>query len=535
MIVVSVLAVVSVLVIAAGLTGVLRRSTGDPSATATPGQDAEATAENAYSDRFVVTYSEGTPAANAIGSVEAYGTNIIDSLPAGDKQALTAAAGEISVEVESVTAHSLGTVGVVLSERLTPDQVEEFISALGAADGVEAVEPEVHMTTLDDNVPNDEYFSYQWDMTSGSHGINATNAWSQSTGEGVTVAVIDTGILAAHPDLEGRLLPGYDFVSDSWIARDNDGRDADPSDEGDNVEANACYQGSEATNSSWHGTHVAGIIAANANNRIGVAGVAPGAAIVPVRAMGRCGGAGTDIIDSITWASGGHVNGVPDNPNPARIINVSLGGDGTCPAYTQNAIDAAVERGSIIVAAAGNSDQDVSGVTPAGCKNVITVGSTSSSGSRASYSNYGAGVSVSAPGGDVASGGVLSAVDTSTTTPEGSGYALMVGTSQASPHVAGTVALLLAIDPSLTGDKATTLLQDTAAPVSDCDRDGCGSGIVDAAAATQRAKQDKGDTGGDAGAEPAPEPEPSPEPSDPIGRLLDSLRGVRSPTTETTE
>ena len=262
MIVVSVLAVVSVLVIAAGLTGVLRRSTGDPSATATPGQDAEATAENAYSDRFVVTYSEGTPAANAIGSVEAYGTNIIDSLPAGDKQALTAAAGEISVEVESVTAHSLGTVGVVLSERLTPDQVEEFISALGAADGVEAVEPEVHMTTLDDNVPNDEYFSYQWDMTSGSHGINATNAWSQSTGEGVTVAVIDTGILAAHPDLEGRLLPGYDFVSDSWIARDNDGRDADPSDEGDNVEANACYQGSEATNSSWHGTHVAGIIAA---------------------------------------------------------------------------------------------------------------------------------------------------------------------------------------------------------------------------------------------------------------------------------
>ena len=111
----------------------------------------------------------------------------------------------------------------------------------------------------------------------------------------------------------------------------------------------------------------------------------------------------------------------------------------------------------------------------------------------------------------------------------------MVGTSQASPHVAGTVALLLAIDPSLTGDKATTLLQDTAAPVSDCDRDGCGSGIVDAAAATQRAKQDKDDAGGDAGAEPAPEPEPSPEPSDPIGRLLDSLRGVRSPTTETTE
>ena len=206
----------------------------------------------------------------------------------------------------------------------------------------------------------------------------------------VSVAVVDSGVEDTHPDLEGRV---------------------------DTARSVKCSVNGVATQemNGWrdefyHGTHVAGIIAANANNRIGVAGVAPGAAIVPVRAMGRCGGAGTDIIDSITWASGGHVNGVPDNPNPARIINVSLGGDGTCPAYTQNAIDAAVEHGSIIVAAAGNSDQDVSGVTPAGCKNVITVGSTSSSGSRASYSNYGAGVSVSAPGGDVASGGVLSAV-----------------------------------------------------------------------------------------------------------------------------
>lgn len=166
------------------------------------------------SDRFIISYAENSAAGKVIASAKAYGENVLNSLPAKDKEALTAAAGKFSVKLESVTAHAMSTAAVKLSDKLTVDQVKEFISTLEAADGIEAVEPDLHVTALgntstqDSNVPNDPYFSEQWDMTSGSYGINATNAWSQSTGKGVTVAVIDNGVLTDHPDLEGQLLPG---------------------------------------------------------------------------------------------------------------------------------------------------------------------------------------------------------------------------------------------------------------------------------------------------------------------------------------
>ncbi|MFC2359255.1 MAG: S8 family peptidase [Actinomyces dentalis] len=486
----------------AALTGVFRHDDD----VLTTDQGAATAAANTSSNRFVVTYSDGSQAASVIESAQAYGTNIIDSLPEKDRQALTAAAGKFSVTVESVTAHSLGMAGISLSESLTADQVKEFITTLGAADGIEAVETDLHMTALGDTVPetpNDKYFSRQWGLTSDSHGINATGAWSRSTGKDVTVAVIDSGILPAHPDLENNLLPGYDFISDPWISRDDDGRDADPSDNGDSADADICYQGSEARPSSWHGSHVAGIIAASTNNERGVAGVAPNARILPVRALGRCGGTSTDIIDALTWASGGHVNGVPDNDNPAQVINMSLGGTGTCPAFYQKAIDAAVERGSLIVTAAGNEDVDAGGVAPAGCQNVITVGATSSTGARSFYSNYGSVVDVSAPGGDPnTDDGIASTVDRSETTPQEPAYGYMMGTSQAAPHVAGTIALLRAIKPTLTTEEATALLQNTSTPLSNCDRDSCGTGIINATAAVDElAKQ---------GADPGPDPNPSP-------------------------
>ena len=185
-------------------------------------------------------------AASVIAAAQSYGTNIIDSLPEQDRQALIAAASRFSVTIESVTAHSLGMAGISLSKELTADQVKEFITALGAADGIEAVETDLRMTVLDDTVPetpNDRYFSRQWGLTSDSYSINATGAWSQSTGKDVTVAVIDSGILPTHPDLKDNLLPGYDFISDPWMSRDNDGRDADPSDDGDSTDADICYQG----------------------------------------------------------------------------------------------------------------------------------------------------------------------------------------------------------------------------------------------------------------------------------------------------
>lgn len=486
----------------AALTGVFRHDDD----VLTPKQDAAPAAANTSSNRFVVTYSDGSPAASVIKSAQAYGTNIIDSLPEEDRQALVAAAGKFSVTIESVTAHSLGMAGISLSENLTADQVKEFITTLGAADGIEAVETDLHMTALGDTVPetpNDKYFSRQWSLTSDSYSINATGAWSRSTGQDVTVAVIDSGVLSTHPDLENNLLPGYDFISDPWISRDDDGRDADPSDNGDSADADVCSQGSEARPSSWHGSHVAGIIAASTNNERGVAGVAPNARILPVRALGRCGGTSTDIIDALTWASGGHVNGVPDNDNPAQVINMSLGGTGTCPAFYQKAIDAAVERGSIIVAAAGNEDVDAGGVAPAGCQNVITVGATGSTGARSFYSNYGSVVDVSAPGGDPnTDDGIASTVDRSETTPQEPAYGYMMGTSQAAPHVAGTIALLRAIKPSLTTEEATTLLQSTSTPLSNCDRDSCGTGIINATAAVDELAEQ--------GADPGPDPNPSP-------------------------
>ena len=504
---------VSVVVVAlaavgiAALTGLFRH---DDSDALTPKRDAVTAAANTSSNRFVITYSDGSPAASAIESAQAYGTNIIDSLPEQDRQALTAAASKFSVTIESVTAHAMGMAGISLSKDLTADQVKEFITSLGAADGIETVETDLRMTVLDDTVPetpNDKYFSYQWGLTSDSYGINATGAWSRSTGKDITVAVIDSGILSAHPDLENNLLPGYDFISDPWISRDDDGRDADPSDNGDGADADVCSQGSEAQPSSWHGSHVAGIIAASTNNERGVAGIAPNARILPVRALGRCGGTSTDIIDALTWASGGHVNGVPDNDNPAQVINMSLGGEGVCPAFYQKAIDAAVERGSIIVAAAGNEDVDASGVAPAGCQNVITVGATGATGARSFYSNYGSVVDVSAPGGDPnTDDGIASTVDKSETSPEEPAYGYMMGTSQAAPHVSGTLALLRAIDPALTTEEATTLLQNPSTPLSNCDRDSCGTGIINATAAVDELVS--------RGTDPGPDPSPSPGTND---------------------
>ena len=485
--IVSTIAVVSI--IAAGLvyTGVF----GNRSSSA---KASSSTAANEPSDRFIVSYAENSAAAKVIASAKAYGENVLESLPSEDRQTLDNAAGKFSVKVENVTAHSLSTAGVKLSDKLTVNQVKEFISTLEAANGIESVEPDMHMTAVDNassedsNVPDDQYFSKQWDMTSGSYGVNATNAWSQSTGKGVTVAVIDTGILSNHPDFEGQLLPGYDFISDPARARDNDGYDADPSDEGDWIEQGDCSSeggASKDQTSSWHGSHVAGTIAARTNNKNGVAGVAPDAKIVPVRVLGRCGSTSADTIDAVTWASGGKVNGVPDNENPARIINMSIGGTGSCPRFFQKTIDAAVARGSIIVAAAGNDDQDVRNVAPAGCKNVITVGASTKTGARSSFSNYGTGVDISAPGGqiDAAENGILSLADKSTKAPQDPDYAIMMGTSQATPHVSGTVALMLALNPDLKAEEVVTILQNTATPMAECDRKACGAGIVNAAAA----------------------------------------------------
>lgn len=359
------------------------------------------------------------------------------------------------------------------------DKVDELAAALAAQPNVELAEKDAFVHTA--AAPDDPGYPQQWNLH-GAAGLNLPGAWDTSTGAGVTVAVVDTGI-TAHPDLAPNLVPGYDFISEDpdntfSTAGDGDGRDADPSDPGD-----AC--GTEP--SSWHGTHVAGIIGAVAGNHEGIAGVAYGAKVQPVRALGACGGYISDIADAIAWAAGATLTGIPVNSTPARVINLSLGGDGSCSSYLQGAVDMATSLGSVVVAAAGNSGGPASNSNPANCNNVVAVGATGPSGSRAGYSNFGPEVDVSAPGGDMSSAGsngILSTYNNGTVTPGQAEYAYLQGTSMASPHVAGVAALMLSANPGLTPAQVEEKLKASARPLPGiCDQGGCGTGLVDAAAA----------------------------------------------------
>lgn len=334
--------------------------------------------------------------------------------------------------------------------------------------------------------PNDTRYGEQWHYFEAAGGINLPPAWDKSTGAGVIVAVIDTGY-RPHADLAANIVGGYDFINDTAVSVDGDGRDADAQDAGDWFTNSECGPppAPAQSNSSWHGTHVAGTIAAVTNNGVGVAGVAFGAKVLPVRALGKCGGYTSDIADGIVWASGGSVPGVPANANVAKVINMSLGGGGACDTTTQNAINSARSRGTVVVVAAGNENQNAANVSPASCSGVITVAAVARNGGRASYSNFGSLVAVAAPGGGTG-GSVLSTLNGGARTPGADSYAGYQGTSMATPHVAGVVALMLSKNPALTPDDVKTKLQQTArAFPATCSQ--CGAGIIDASAAVDAA------------------------------------------------
>ena len=352
---------------------------------------------------------------------------------------------------------------------------------------VEYVEPDYIMTKMAVTMPNDSYFSYQWPLVDAIGGIRADQAWNYSTGTNAVVAVVDTGILP-HKDLLPNILPGYDMIMDSFTANDGNGRDNDPTDPGDYVLSGECGSTSN-TISSWHGTHVAGTIAAVANNAEGIAGIAYNAKILPLRVLGKCGGYNSDIADAIMWASGATVNGVPVNPTPARVINMSLGGQSACGTTLQNAINTARVNKTVVVVAAGNNNTDASTFSPANCNGVISVAASGRNGSKAYYSNYGATVDVAAPGGSMLSAqtdGIVSTLNTGTKQAVADTYAFYQGTSMATPHVAGIAALMLSANPSMTPDQVeSTLKSTTRAFPQTCT--GCGTGIVDANAAVQAA------------------------------------------------
>lgn len=350
---------------------------------------------------------------------------------------------------------------------------------------------------------------------SGGYSSKAPSLWRSTDGGDKVVAVLDTGI-TDHPDLDSQVLPGYDFVSqfpftdeDGNIVeyedsgRDGDGRDSDAHDMGDWEEAEYCYEESPQVDSAWHGTHVAGIVAAQRDNSEGVAGTAPGVKILPVRVLGLCGGTAEDIADGIRWAAGLPVIGIPVNENPADVINLSLGGYFPCtvtdaPEYV-SAIAEAREAGSVVVAAAGNDGVDITKepVSPATCPGVISVGSTSEYGDRAGYkkgskkaiySNGGSTLDISAPGGDTYwdGRGILSTLNAGTTSPAGATYGQYDGTSMAAPVVSAGAALIRSLG-EFTPSQAEAALKAAVAPFPSgthsqfkkCTTSICGKGILD--------------------------------------------------------
>jgi len=421
--------------------------------------------------RFIVKYRDGSaPVANT--------TALASSLK-------TAAAGIANSQgralgLQQVRKLAVGSTVVRTDRALDQADAELLMRKLAADPNVEYVEvDQIMRPTL---TPNDTRFSEQWGFGTSNASINVRPAWDKATGTGVVVAVIDTGI-TNHADLNANILPGYDFISDAAMARDGGGRDSNPNDEGDWYGDNECQAGYPGSNSSWHGTHVAGTVAAVTNNSTGVAGTAFNAKVVPVRVLGKCGGYTSDIADAIVWASGGTVSGVPANANPAEVINLSLGGGGSCSTTYQNAINGAVGRGTTVVVAAGNSNTNVSSSVPANCPNVIAVAATTSAGARASFSNYGTGIDISAPG-----QGILSTLNSGTTTPGSASYASYNGTSMAAPHVAGVVALMQSVAPSpLSPAQVESIIKSTARPLPGACSGGCGAGIIDADAAVTAA------------------------------------------------
>ncbi|HVG63974.1 MAG TPA: S8 family serine peptidase [Hyalangium sp.] len=355
---------------------------------------------------------------------------------------------------------------------LTVEETGQLVARLAQVPGVRFTEKNLRMYPT--RTPNDRAYSLQWHYPA----LNLPSAWDVSTGAStVTVAVLDTGIVN-HPDLNPRVVPGYDMISDPSNAGDGNGRDADPTDRGGDEPGGG---------SSWHGAHVAGTVGAVTDNASGVAGVTWATRILPVRVLGRLGGTTFDITAGMNWAAGGTVSGLPANPTPAKVINMSLGGSAPPQQTYQDVINPRVAAGAIFVIAAGNENSNAAETTPCNQQNVICVGSTNFAGRRSSFSNFGTPVDVMAAGGEMREDlngdgypdGVLSTALDDTNAPA---YVFNQGTSMATPHVSGVVALMAALSPNITLSQAESILKNTASASSKCN-EGCGAGLVNAQAA----------------------------------------------------
>jgi serine protease len=453
-----------------------------------------------------------------------------------------------------------------------------------------ATDPDVEMVSPDRlkhaarTVPNDPRyganngdpaaaFTQQWYLmtptTTLVSAIDAERAWDLSRGAAsVPVGIVDTGVLFRHPDLGtvangGKLLPGYDMVGADnaatsppftfYVANDGNGRDADPTDPGDWINTadltspatKAIFTGTgvncPVSPSSWHGTLVSGVIGAATNDGIGIAGVGWDTRVVPVRALGKCAGYDSDILDGMAWAAGLPIQfpdptaqSAPANPNPVKIINLSLGSPTTCSSFYSSLISQLSAMNVVVVAAAGNSSgsNGAGGAVtePANCPGVIAVAALRNTGTKVAFSNFGAEVAISAPGGNCVNlqppclYSIVSTINTGTESASDSEMAYVdgnqpqvaysghtfagggvFGTSFSAPMVSGVIALMWAANPGLTATQVASMLKTSArpfppagtvpvCPASDpttgecsCTQSTCGAGMLDAYGAVMSA------------------------------------------------
>jgi len=429
------------------------------------------------------------------------------------------------------------------------ESVAQTVARLRADPDVEYAEPDqrryVHAVPNDTLYPrSDASHPGQWYMQNpatipGVSAINAEAAWDLSKGDAsLVIADIDTGVRYDHPDLQGRLLPGYCFISDSFVNNGgtclgNTVSNAAASDPGDWVDTadlskSECTGVTRAENSSWHGTRTAGILGAITNNGAGIAGTTWQGRILPIRALGKCGGQDSDILQAMLWAAGIAVAGAPANPTPAKIINMSLGGSGSCPASYQDAINQITAKGVLVVVSAGNENGAVD--APANCAGVAGVAGLRHTGTKVGYSSFGAQIAISAPAGNcvnstLSSGTpcvypITSTTNPGTTTPSTSytssnAYTNQVsnpnlGTSFSAPLVSGIAALMSSMNRNLNAcqlisrlkegsvafptSSADETTQPPACPQTDpstqeciCNTGNCGAGMANAAGAVTAA------------------------------------------------
>ena len=344
-----------------------------------------------------------------------------------------------------------------LNSTMSVGEFQSLVSTLETDPDVEYAHADVLLKPQETiPVPNDPLYPYQL----GRHlDLRVRNF---NAGPGGTVAVVDSGV-RPHGDLVTNLIGGYDFITDPFIANDGNGRDASPLDPGDFAAAGACGPGKPATNSTWHGTHVAGMIGAMSNNAYGIAGLGQqNTLVIPIRAVGRCGGHISDVAEAVLWAAGIPVPGVPVNLYPARVINLSLSTEAPCLPTAQAVINTVRNvAGATVVVAAGNANVDAANFLPANCDGVIVVAALTRNGSKAPYSNFGSLVDIAAPGGDFTLGptqGVISTTNAGTTGPGADAFGFKQGTSMAAAHVSA-IATLMSVWGTYTPDQMENMLK----------------------------------------------------------------------------